>query len=614
MRRAFLTAFISIFVAPVVFAMTVSVTAGPRTPIMVGDTVEITATIADAAPGNIVYRLSVSQLGGPFQVAVDYNHYNAFNWAPTAAEGTYVFQVTAENVETGETCTGTTQRNVLSRIVSGKPSIVSTANPLVALYSAPACLAGSSMYIQFGSDGNVNHTDERPCTGTTSMNFYIGGMLANTVYNMHAVVVANGKSTAGPIGQFTTGIIPPSLTFPQSALLVPPNAQTAISQSVLLMDDLSIDSSNFGVYYFPTATDLNGNVIWYNAIGNIQQRGDYSLRPVKGGTFMLNVADPGSVRERGQIWREIDLAGNVIRETNASRVSSQLVARGLLGIIDFDHDSIRLPNGHTLILCTQEKIFPAGTQGSQDPIDILGNAIVDLDKNLQVEWSWSGYDNLDINRSAILGELCAPNTAGCPPMSLAPVAADWMHGNSLNYIPSSGDLLLSIRNQDWVAKLDYENGTGSGAVIWKMGIDGNFTINSPDVFPWFTHQHDVEYELSGTTILSLYDNGNTRVVENPGILENSRGMVLNVDEVNMIVTPIMSQDLGVLCGGVGSAQRLDNGDYFFTSGFIDPGPTEYAQHSEFTLGGIEVYLFQGNDLTYRGYRMDSLYQLDGPGN
>ena len=187
-------------------------------------------------------------------------------------------------------------------------------------------------------------------------------------------------------------------------------------------------------------------------------------------------------------------------------------------------------------------------------------------------------------------------------------------GNSLNYIPSSGHLLISLRNQDWVAKLDYDNGTGTGAVIWEMGIDGSFTINSQNAFPWFTHQHDVEYELNGTTVLSLFDNGNTRAAENPGMVENSRGMVLNVDEASMTVTPILSQDLGVYCGGVGSAQRLDNGNYHFTAGYADPGFNEYAQHSEFTLGGTETFLLQEDVITYRGYRMDSLYQLDGKGN
>ena len=614
MRPALLSVFLFAS-APLFGAMTIDVTASSKIPALVGDQITITGTVEGQAPGNIVYRLRVSFNGKPFQIVVDYNHYNSFEWTPSKSEGTYIFQVTALNTSTQEMATGTIQTPVLTRITGTTPVINPTGNPLVALYSAPPCPVGSSIYVLFGVGGTVNHTDTRSCTGTTSTNFYIAGMLQQTVYNMHYVVITGQNSVSGPNGQFRTGTIPASLLFPTSSLLEAPNANTATMQGVLLMDQLSIDSANWGLYYFPTAVDLNGNVIWYySALGTILQRADYSLRPVTGGTIMLNADDPYSAVGRGQIWREIDLAGNIVRETNVARVSSQLNALGLYGIIDFDHDSIRLPNGHTLILCTQEKIFPAGTQGYPDPIDILGDAIVDLDTNLQLAWSWSAFDHLNINRAPILGELCAPNTTGCPPMTLAPFAVDWLHGNSLNYIPSSGHLLISLRNQDWVAKLDYDNGTGTGAVIWEMGIDGSFTINSQNAFPWFTHQHDVEYELNGTTVLSLFDNGNTRAAENPGMVENSRGMVLNVDEANMTVTPILSQDLGVYCGGVGSAQRLDNGNYHFTAGYANPGFNEYAQHSEFTLGGTETFLLQEDVITYRGYRMDSLYQLDGKGN
>ena len=88
-----------------------------------------------------------------------------------------------------------------------------------------------------------------------------------------------------------------------------------------------------------------------------------------------------------------------------------------------------------------------------------------------------------------------------------------------------------MRNQDWVIKIDYANGTGTGDGPLGNGprMDRS-PSTAPIRTPWFSHQHDVEYELNGTTVLSIFDNGNTRHVENPGLSENSRGMVLNVDE------------------------------------------------------------------------------------
>jgi Arylsulfotransferase (ASST) len=114
--------------------------------------------------------------------------------------------------------------------------------------------------------------------------------------------------------------------------------------------------------------------------------------------------------------------------------------------ITFSHEIQILPNGDTMAIGATEKIFPAGTQGSTGPVDIPGDTILILDANLQVKWLWDAYDHLDINRRAILNETCVNNEGGCPPVLLAPVANDWLHGNSLYYIPSEGNLLYSSRH------------------------------------------------------------------------------------------------------------------------------------------------------------------------
>ncbi len=33
-----------------------------------------------------------------------------------------------------------------------------------------------------------------------------------------------------------------------------------------------------------------------------------------------------------------------------------------------------------------------------------------------------------------------------------------------------------MRNQSWILKIDYANGTGTGNVLWKLGQDGDFTL------------------------------------------------------------------------------------------------------------------------------------------
>jgi hypothetical protein len=443
------------------------------------------------------------------------------------------------------------------------------------------------------------------------MNFYIGGMLPATSYLMNYVVVTpltpdSYTRSVGPAEEFTTGTIDPSLAFPNLQQLRSPDAKSSVAQGVLLLDFLSPPA---GSYYFPTAVDLQGRTVWYYPdLGVAAQDTTYFIRPVPNsqGHMLLVANDPTSVPDRGQILREIDLAGNTVAETYVSQISEHLAAQGKLGITSFNHDAIRLPNGHTLVICSQERFYPAGTQGAPTTVDLVGDAIVDLDEDWNVAWSWSAYDYLDVNRPAVLGETCY-GQAGCPELVLATKANDWLHANSLNYLPGSGDILLSIRHQDWVVKIDYADGNGTGNVLWRLGAGGDFAIQSSDPYPWFSHQHDAQIDPA-TNLFLAFDNGNTRIA-NAGGAGNSRGYVMQIDEVNLVATPILLADLGVNSVAVGSAQILDNGNYHFHAGFI-PSPAAHALTFELLPDGTQNSTFEELDQVYRSYRMTSLYSVN----
>ncbi len=590
-------------------AMTLQVTSSPPTPQPVGTPITWTATVNATESGTLDYQFSGKTGTYEFRVLQDFQTSNQLVWAVTETEGTYTLRVIARNRNSGTTATTWTKFTVTSLLTTGDPVITATANPLVAIYSAPGCAAGDSMYIRFDHGGKSSTTNLAPCTPGSSRNFYMGGMLPGTTYYMkYAVVTEPNKSivTSSSKLPFTTGQIDPSQAFPMVTVLHPPDSQTCAGQETLLLDYLSPPG---GPYYCPTAVDLQGRTIWYYpALALPAQTTTYFIRPVPNsqGHMLLIANDPDSIPDKGQFLREIDLAGNTVAQTNARRISEQLIARGELGITGFDHDAIRLPNGHTLVICSQERIFAEGTQGASGPVNILGNAIVDLDKNWQVTWSWSAYDHLDINRVAVLGEICS-DMPGCPPFTLSPNANDWLHGNSLGYIPESGNILFSIRNQDWVIKIDYAQGRGSGSVLWKLGLDGDFTMNSADPYPWFSHQHDAHFEL-GRTILTLFDNGNTRATRNPNMLENSRGYVLQVDEANHTATPLLLADLGVYSQAVGTAQKLENGNYHFEAGYVKT-PSNQAFAIEVLPDGGRNFECQDATQTYRAYRMQSLYAV-----
>jgi hypothetical protein len=605
--------------------MGVTLTPSPAGPQPVGTQITWKATVGGAQPASLEFQFQGGRSSHAPALLRGFYSSNEIVWAPSEAEGTYGIRVTARNRATGEIAVADSSFDIVSNVIGDMPAISPTANPLVALYSAPGCPTGSTMYVTFTDGISVSNTDSMPCTQDTSMNFYIGGMLPSTAYDMNYVVVPpppnpypnaldeNASSQVpavivyGPVQRFTTGTVPTSLAFPTFSTIRVPDSRNSLAQGILLLDYLSPPN---GTYYFPTAVDLQGRVVWYYPeLGVPAQGTTYFIRPVPNshGHMLLIANDPSATYNWGQILREIDIAGNTVSEIRVEQINEQLAAMGKLGITEFNHDAIRLPNGHTLLLASQEKIYPAGTQGSQTPVDLVGNAIVDLDQNWNVAWSWSAYDYLDTNRAAVLNETCAAAQPGCPQLTLATNARDWLHANSLNYLPDSGDILMSIRHQDWVIKIDYAAGAGTGNVLWKLGAGGDFSIQSNDPYPWFSHQHDAQFDPS-TGMFLAFDNGNTRIALAGGV-GNSRGYVMQLDEVNMIATPVLLADLGVYATAVGSAQLLDNGNYHFHAGMV-PNPSPHAFSFETAPDGSQLSIFEELDQVYRSYRMSSLYSLN----
>src|SRR5262249_27232033 len=177
-------------------------------------------------------------------------------------------------------------------------------------------------------------------------------------------------------------------------------------------------------------------------------------------------------------------------------------------------------------------------------------------------------DHLDVNRGPVLGEVLQPGshqpTASVPRLP----AVDWLHLNAVSWSPEDGNLVLSLRHQDWVIKIDYANGAGDGHVIWRLGQGGDFTVNSTDPNLWFSHQHDAHF-VDDTTMV-IFDNGNTRRASDP--TAHSRGQVWKLDEKTMTATLVLNVDLGSYSGALGTAERLSNRDYSFTLGENGPEP------------------------------------------
>jgi hypothetical protein len=554
----------------------------------VGTEMVLWATAESPDGAQPVFQFSVRPAGEDWRIVSDFNIWPVWEWA-ALEEGYYDLRVIGLVPESGESGEKVIPFQIFSR-ARRYPVVTAASHPLVALYSAPACLGGT-MWVRYRPlEGTFwQTTAAKPCN-LKSLNFYVAGMRPNTTYILQQERWVAGGVDRGPMLFFRTGF--PDAAVRSFRVTTPLNPDISWPQEVLLLTPIStlFDSPRD----IPTAADIGGRLIWY-----YNERDAILRRPVEGGTMLLTTRQI----YKDRILREIDLAGNTVRETNAGQVSSQLIAMGQDPINSFHHEALRLPNGHTVVIGSVERIL-TDVQGA-GPVDVLGDMIIDLDENFQVTWAWNAFDFLDPYRTAIMGEICRSEGLGCPPVFLAETANDWLHSNSLYYDPRDGSLLLSIRHQDWVIKIDFQDGNGSGEVLWKLGADGDFDLIADDPWPWFSHQHDAR--MYGD-LLTLYDNGNTRVLGPGGIGGNSRGQVWLLDEETMTAALVHNFDLGHYATALGSAQQLDNGNYHFNSGVLLERFPMFSQSLEVTPTGEEIFVFELDGAVYRSFRMESLYR------
>lgn len=567
-------------------AMSVALSPSIPSPALVGDVVTWTATASDTAPGTLWYRFRERRVGSNARIIRDYGPLNTLNWAVADHEGSYEIEVSARNLATFDSASARVAYQIAARADRDAPVITATRNPLVFLYSAPACAAGSRMRVDIRApDGLVQSTNYQDCGHGLTMNFYLAGMRAGTTYAVKHTLDTGSEFVQGPVMALTTPQV--SLPLAPFTLLQPPPSTPA--QGVLLQSNLSQTIA---------ATDLQGNLVWF------YPDGVSFLTQAEGGGRFMGVIWDSNVDSSRQILREFDLVGNTVRETNAARVAEQLVNMGMQPVSSFHHDARRLPDGTILALAATLRTL-TDVQGP-GPVNVLGDMIVVLDANLQVVWAWDAFDHLDAKRKAVLGETCVPGGGGCAPFYGVDQANDWLHGNSVQLTPD-GSILYSARHQDWVIKIDYRNGEGSGDVIWRLGKDGDFQAVSNAPNPWFSHQHDAGFLPDDNSTLTVFDNGNTRQATDPNA--HSRGQVIRLDEASRVATFVLNADLGAYALALGTAQVLENGNYNFDLGWIPgvQGQPATAQMVEVDSSGRIVYNLQAATQVYRTFRMRDLY-------
>jgi arylsulfotransferase ASST len=369
--------------------------------------------------------------------------------------------------------------------------------------------------------------------------------------------VGHCRNEVGPAGQSSAAQICPAPA-PEHITGPAKTADTALAYGL-------------GAFLGPGQAPFEGSVLGLNLSGQLGY-GYCPSQPIlwtrltsQNTLMVLIYVYPDSIAE------ELTPTGALVNSIDLNAANAQLAALGQQQVLDFNHEFIRLPNGYSAVISHNEALYTNVQGGTPEkPVDILGDEVLILDTDWNIVWTWNAFDWLPVSREAVLDEKCTPQkNNGLCPIKLAKIANDWLHANSLYYDATDGNIVVSLRNQDWAVKIAYQNGTGDGHVVWTLGNEGNFTmLNTPNIpSPWFSHQHDVEFATTGKDrMLTLFDNGNTRRATDP--TAQSRGQELSVNEATLTVDISQSEDMGSYSSSYGTAQLLPNGNLWYTSGYI----------------------------------------------
>ncbi|MBK1719364.1 aryl-sulfate sulfotransferase [Thiocystis violacea] len=561
----------------------------------------ITFTIDGEGESSALYRLSVGPAWDPGRIGVvyDYSQDNVLEWT-IIDPGTYRVIGTVLDTETGRESVASQVFTIMPAVPPSvtSPVVQPTGNPLVALYVVPPCPEPVLMRVRFfaPSVGIEQTTSPKRCEPGTPLHFYVAGMRENTTYRMrHETLGPNGLMLdPGPFIRFTTGQAPIGIS--PNRLTLPQAPWASVAEPVIWNSPL-IGNQDLGLSPYIHATDLDGHLIWY------LDEVTWAVRPSHDGTFWSLRPDPFTGIQDNLLVK-VDLLGQVVKQTSVQSLNHQVAQLGHGDRInDIHHDVRDLPNGDIAFISTVERLV-TDVQGAGE-VSVIGDMILVTNQDFEIKWIWNGWDHLDPTRLATLGEVCMAGVAGCQPFFLADETNDWMHANALAYTPD-GHLILSVRHQDWIIKINYANGAGDGRILWRLGREGDFRLVGGHEDDWFSHTHDPSF-ISDNRIL-VYDNSNQRCASaTPPADCQSRGQVWEIDEGAMTAELVFNKDLGEYAFAVGSAQPLGNGNYWFNSGmlgtFAEPRTTmQEVDPSRATLYQNDLDIFQ-----YRSYRLSDLY-------
>jgi hypothetical protein len=477
-----------------------------------------------------------------------------------------------------------------------KPGMLSTTNnPLVASYTVTVP-QGSTVQVNFGTTTacGLNTWVQPGPSGGGDATVLVAGMRQGTTYHLRGTIkLGTGQTITDTDRTFTTGTLATGVV-PNISIPNPKGPNTA--PGVEMLDIVGLGQVIVGNPLQAMVTDLDGNIIWYYQLtpGNLP----FPIKQLPNGNMLLNIFN---VEQSMNEMREVDLAGNIVFKVTSTQVNQALAQLNAgFEIETFHHDVQKLANGHYLILTNYTKEV-TDTPGFDK---VVGDVIIDWDpKAKAVAWYWNTFNHLALQHD--------------------PVSAnDWTHANAMIYSPDDGNIILSMRNQNWVIKINYRDGAGDGRILWHFGPDGDFKLPAgQDPIEWNYGQHFpsvVSPNSAGNFQLMLFNNGNDRLLNSAKQICGATGAsacyssvpIYNLSEsaktVDIASEIVLAPAYSTCCG---NANILSNGNIEYDVALDINSPN--ISYIEESLPGSTPNLAWRMDVAggrlYRGFRMTSLY-------
>jgi len=292
------------------------------------------------------------------------------------------------------------------------------------------------------------------------------------------------------------------------------------------------------------AVDESGKIVWYYKASRLM----FDVKMLSDGNIIysyqnLGLAEISIMGEEGD-----DLLSDINGLTNFE-------------VGTLHHDFIELPNGNLLAISAElRKIEYDDGEGGTVEYNVIGDIIHEMTRDGSVVKSWNLFDYLDPQRIRYGFE------ENFWDIVYRKSTKDWTHANGLIYDASDNSMIISVRHQDWLIKIDMD----TDELVWKMGEEGDFTLQGDG--EWMFHMHSPKFTQNGNIL--LYDNGNARSSYAPGDTPYSRVAQFSYDETAKTVTQeweYRGED-PYFVPFVGNVDELANGNILITDGAIIENP------------------------------------------